>query len=119
MAGSGKGLGMEGEDASWLTVRQVSTLWPGVASVHDTALANGVRCRTDSPVTPSGPPAVVRYHAGDVRRVAPLVTAAPRGSGRRTAVAGCLVLLGLLAGLVTLVLWAWCQRPGAEPGYWH
>ncbi len=110
---------MEDEEASWLTIRQVSTLWPGVASVDETARANGVRYRRDTALADGGTPSTVRYHSGDVRRVAPHVTAAPRAPAHRTGLAGCVVLLGLLTGIVTLALWFWYQCPGNTTGFWH
>ncbi|MDH6577909.1 hypothetical protein [Kitasatospora sp. MAP5-34] len=110
---------MTDEEANWLTVRQVSTLWPGVASVDGTARANGVRSRRDPPAPGGGTPGTVRYHSADVRRVAPLVTAAPRKPRCGTGVAGCVVLLGLVAGILAVAVWAWWQCPGSDTVYWH
>ncbi|KJK55483.1 hypothetical protein [Saccharothrix sp. ST-888] len=110
---------MDGEEISWLTVPQVRTLWPGVGPVHETAVAHGVRFRTDTADSAWGPHTVVRYHADDIRRVAPRLTAAAREPSRRSGLAGFLFLLLLLALLTSLVVWAWHQSHSSPYTYWH
>ncbi|MDH6129917.1 hypothetical protein [Kitasatospora sp. GP82] len=110
---------MDGEEVSWLTVRQVRTLWPEVGPVHETARIHGVRFRTDGADSAWGPHSTVRYHADDVRRVAPLLGAAPRRPSRRNGLAGFLALLLLLTLLIALITWAWQQSRSDVHNYWH
>ncbi|MGE7438460.1 MULTISPECIES: hypothetical protein [Kitasatospora] len=110
---------MDGEEISWLTVPQVRTLWPGVGPVHETAVANGVRFRTDTADSVWGSHTVVRYHADDVRRVAPRLMAAPGEPSGRTGLAGFLALLLLLVLVTALAVWAWHQSRAGAQTYWH
>ncbi|AUG75124.1 hypothetical protein CFP65_0140 [Kitasatospora sp. MMS16-BH015] len=104
---------MECDEARWLTLRQVSTLWPGVSSVHETARALGVRYHQDDPARP------IRYHAEDVRRLAPTLAATPPPPGHRRTLATLLALLLLLTTLLALALWAYRECRSPEPGFWH
>lgn len=110
---------MDGEEIGWLTVPQVRTLWPGVGPVHETAVANGVRFRTDTADSAWGPHTVVRYHAEDVRRVAPGLTSAPGAPAGRTGLAGFLYVLLLLVQVAALAIWAWYQSRAGTHGFWH
>ncbi|WP_441247969.1 hypothetical protein [Kitasatospora sp. McL0602] len=90
----------------------MSTLWPGVTSVDATARANGVRRRRHDPARPT------QYHADDVRRLAPVVTAATEDPPGRPGLAAVLLVLAVLVGLAAaLALWCWCQGPDGQ--YWH
>jgi len=37
----------------------------------------------------------------------------------RSGLAGCLVVLMLLAALIAFAVWAWGQGGGGSPSYWH
>ncbi|WP_327328006.1 hypothetical protein OG735_39835 [Streptomyces sp. NBC_01210] len=95
---------MEDEEDSWLTERQVSSLWPGVGtqSVYLNAQAHGVRVRSKSWMTTTGYASKMWYHAGDVRRVAAQVAARPPLKAP-SSVPCCLVLIVLIVGLVVFL----------------
>lgn len=91
----------------WLTERQVSILWPGVAarSVYVNALAHGVRVRSESWMTTTGSAGKRWYHAEDVRRVATQVAAQPPLKGP-SSIPCCLLLIVLAAGPVVWLVMA-------------